>query len=824
MEKSEVVQGVNGTDIYYWGEVGQESLGRMKGVRNWLFSQLLSKSVVSSRPLLGSDSFFGEENKEHVDEDQDGEVRKFYNNIILSFEVAQATTIVPPTAPHTSDSGGSLENQEDLPLEQSQHSSNRVKVDVLTMIEDLLVQFFRLLQRIGQTSNNLLVEKVLYRIHLATLIQVGESDLKRVNLERGKAREKAAEQEAAGIPESSFTFRVLVLGKTGVGKSATINSLFDQAKTATDAFQPATDRIQEIVGTINGIKVSIIDTPGLSQSSSGNMKRNKKILFSVKRYIRKSPPDIVLYFERLDLINKNHADYFLMKLINEVFGPAIWFNTILVLTHCSSALPEGPDGYPVSFESYVSHCSELLQQNIHQAVSDPRLENPVLLVENHPQCKKNIMGEKVLPNGQVWRSHFLLLCICYKVLGSINTLLKFQNCIELGPLANTRLPSLPHLLSSILRHRNTTSPSGVDYDIEAILLRDNEEDEYDDLPSIRILTKSQFEKLSNSQKKEYLDELEYRETLYLKKQLREEYQRRKEIKLLKHRDSEHNDNNGDLQASPEAEAVLLPDMAVPPSFDSDCPVHRYRCIAVDDQWIVRPVLDPQGWDHDVGFDGINLETAMEMNKNVFTSVTGQVSKDKRFFNIQSECAASYMDSRGSSYTLGLDVQSSGTDRIYTVHSNAKLGNIKHNHPGIGLSLISFKRNCYYGVKLEDTISIGKRVKLVANGGRIEGAGQMAYGGSIVATLRGEDYPVRNDHLSLTMTVLSFDKETILSGNVESEFRLNRSMRLSVNANLSTRKMGQICIKTSSCEHLQIALISGFTILRALLRRKEIETM
>ncbi|XP_022938149.1 translocase of chloroplast 90, chloroplastic-like [Cucurbita moschata] len=791
----------------------------MKGVRDWLFSQLVSKSVVSSRPLLGSDSFFGEENVELVDEDQDD-------------GVVQATTIVTPSAPHTSDSGENLENQDDLLLEQvpsgsspqSQHSSNRGKMDVLTKLEDLQVQFFRLLQRIGQTQNNLLVEKVLYRIHLATLIQVGESDLIKVNLGRGKASAKAAEQEAAGIPESNFTFRILVLGKTGVGKSATINSLFDQAKTDTDAFQPATGRIQEIVGTINGIKVSIIDTPGFSQCSSGNMKRNKKIMVSVKRYIRKSPPDIVLYFERLDVINKNHADYLLMKQISEVFGSAIWFNTILVLTHCSSALPEGPDGYPVSFESYVAHSSEILQQNIHQALSDPRLENPVLLVENHPHCKKNIMGEKVLPNGQVWRSHFLLLCICTKVLGSINALLKFQNCIELGPLANTRLPSLPHLLSSILRPRGMSSPSGVDYDIEAILLSDNEEDEYDDLPSIRILTKSQFEKLSNSQKKEYLDELDYRETLYLKKQLREEYRRRKEVKLLNDRDLVDNDNNGDLQAMPEAEAVLLPDMAVPPSFDSDCFVHRYRCIAVDDQWIVRPVLDPQGWDHDVGFDGINLETAMEMNKNVFTSVTGQVSKDKQVFNIQSECAASYIDSRGSSYTLGLDVQSAGTDRMYTVHSNAKLGSIKHNVPGIGVSLTSIKRNCYYGAKLEDTISVGKRVKFVVSGGRIEGAGQMVYGGSIEATLRGRDYPVRNDHLSLTMTVLSFDKETILGGNVESEFRLSRSMRVSVNANLNTRKMGQICIKASSCEHLQIALISAYTVLRALLCRKEIETL
>ena len=41
---------------------------KMKGVRDWFFSQLVSKSVVSSRPLSGSDSFF---NEEPLDEDFD---------------------------------------------------------------------------------------------------------------------------------------------------------------------------------------------------------------------------------------------------------------------------------------------------------------------------------------------------------------------------------------------------------------------------------------------------------------------------------------------------------------------------------------------------------------------------------------------------------------------------------------------------------------------------------------------------------------------------------------------------------------------------------
>ncbi|KAI6682306.1 hypothetical protein NL676_036187 [Syzygium grande] len=643
---------------------------RMKSVRDWVFSQLLTNSLSSSRPLSGSNSFFLEAPNEGLHEQAPADSRE-----VSQASIDQSASIngTLESQHYPSQQQGLVEN-----CSRSHSSSDRGKSDPMSKINDLQIKFLRILQRLGHPQDNLLAAKVLYRVQLATLIQSGEADPKVLKHRHDKARAQAAQEEAAGVPELDFSFKVLVLGRTGVGKSATINSIFDQTMAVTNAFQPATDSIREVTGTVSGMKITFVDTPGLFPSSAVNMKTNRKILLSVKK-----------------------------------------------------------------------------------------------------------------------------------------------DSITLGPPNAKRQPSLPHLLSSLLQHRPPPSTGGADYEIgDSILSNTEEEDEYDQLPPIKILSRAQFEKLTKSQKKDYLDELDYRETLYMKKQLREELRRQREVREDKHLEKESSDYNdcSDNQETP-SEPFLLPDMAVPPSFDSDCPLHRYRGLVTGEQLLVRPVLDTHGWDHDVGFDGINLETSIETKSNVFALVTGQMSKEKNDFSIHSECSAVYKAASGPSYSVGLDVQSAGKDLIYTVHSNTKLSKLKHNITECGVSLTRIGDKCYAGAKIEDTMHIGRRVKLVVNAGRLGGAEQVAYGGSFEATVRGRDYPVRTNSVSLSMTVLSFDKEMVLSGGLQSEFRLNRDTKVLISGNLNSRKMGQLSLKTSSSEHMEIALIALVSIIRGLFRRK-----
>ncbi|KAH7352561.1 hypothetical protein KP509_19G051800 [Ceratopteris richardii] len=690
-------------------------------------------------------------------------------------------------------------------------------------LKGIRIKFLRLVHRLGQPPHNTVVAQVLYRLGLAEQLRGGQGNRHSRSFGLDRASMEAEEQEAMGHDDLEFECTLLLLGKSGVGKSATINSLFDEVKVDTDAFNPATKSVNVVTGTVYGIKLRIIDTPGLSNSFV-DQRHNRRVLATVKRMIKKTSPDIVLYFERMDVQLRDFSDLPLLQAITDTFGAAVWFNALIVFTHAACAPPDGTNGSPVNYDLFVSHQSHVLQQSIRQVAGDIRLMNPVSLVENHIACRTNRSGQKVLPNGHVWKSQLLLLCFSSKILAEANAHLKLQDSVSANSLGiRSRVPPLPYLLSSLLQSRaqlRLPDEQGVEDGDSDVELEDDEsdsdgEEDYDDLPPFRRLTREELKLLDKEQQRLYFEELEDRERLFMKKLIKEEKERRKQRKRMSMLSKESGKPVGNQNDEENADAtvpVAMPDMVLPPSFDSDNPTYRYRYLDSPSQWLVRPVLETHGWDHDNGYDGVNAERTFVLFEKIPASISGQASKDKKEANLQMECAASFKSGFDNTTLAGLEIQSIGRDLAYTVRSETRFSNFKRNKTTCGLAVTKLGDTVVAGMKIEDRLMISKRLKVLVNGGALTGRGDTAYGGSLEASVRGKDYYVNHSLSSLGLSIMNWHGDLAVGGNLQIQVQMGKIL-YTCRANLNNKGAGQINIRANSSDQVNMVLIGLIPFIR-----------
>ncbi|MFR9719031.1 GTPase [Aeromonas diversa] len=178
--------------------------------------------------------------------------------------------------------------------------------------------------------------------------------------------------------KDNLTF--LLIGRTGVGKSSTINSLLGEEVAPVGKYEPTTMEIDAYQHKHGDLTYDIFDTPGLCDDlpEVGN---DEVYLEKIKMHASKA--DSIWFVTKLDETRITSDEKRGIKLISEALGSECWDRSIIVFTRADKA---------DDFEEDLQHRTKTIREEIGK-YSENSASIPAVPVSN---------SNPILPNGEKW--------------------------------------------------------------------------------------------------------------------------------------------------------------------------------------------------------------------------------------------------------------------------------------------------------------------------------------------------------------------------------------------------------------------------------------
>uniref|UniRef100_A0A672L9T2 AIG1-type G domain-containing protein n=2 Tax=Sinocyclocheilus grahami TaxID=75366 RepID=A0A672L9T2_SINGR len=159
----------------------------------------------------------------------------------------------------------------------------------------------------------------------------------RVELERNKHRAEIEElrrsmmntQSTAGLTHNYVAVRIVLLGKTGAGKSATGNTILGrEAFISKLTSRSVTRECEKETSEFNRRRITVIDTPGLFDTGVDNVETRKEIVKCVS--MAAPGPHVFLLVIQLGRFTQEEKDA--VKMIQDMFGDKSRMYTMVLFT------------------------------------------------------------------------------------------------------------------------------------------------------------------------------------------------------------------------------------------------------------------------------------------------------------------------------------------------------------------------------------------------------------------------------------------------------------------------------------------------------------
>ncbi len=190
---------------------------------------------------------------------------------------------------------------------------------------------------------------------------------------------QALERMLANTKNKRLVF--FVVGRTGWGKSSTVNSLIGKEVSKVNDYEPETADVIGFDFEINGVKATVFDTPGLCDGS-GN---DEAYIDLIRSKILK--PDSMLYVSRLDE-TRSENDRRAINIISNALGPVVWQYAVIVFTFANNVKPS-------QYQTKLSTKTRIIRQAIADEIGNEQMsyQIPVIAIDN---------TNRTTPDGKEW--------------------------------------------------------------------------------------------------------------------------------------------------------------------------------------------------------------------------------------------------------------------------------------------------------------------------------------------------------------------------------------------------------------------------------------